>query len=375
MPASRPVRLAGLALVLSGLAGSGLVAASGPAGPPPPPDQAAARVLAAAREQIGDSYEWAGTGPDVWDCSGLTSVMWRTAGGAASIPRTSRQQQAWATPIRAEDALPGDLVFFGEPVGHVSLYLGDGRILDASSSRKSVLERAVWTSDVVRYGRVPRPTAPKSRPVEPTPARADPTEAPSSTPSASPTTRPAPSRPTSGRSAPSARTTPSATPSTSASAGHAGAGRASKPSSSPSAHPSTAAASPRPVPQPGHQPRAEPRATAAAFAAAARSAAGAAYQAGRSGPTYDAPGLVRMAWWKVTKRVLPADPAAVERLTKPVTLADLTVGDLIFYGAPAVHVGVYVGDGEMVDASKVLKRVSQRRVFSSDTVRFARLTV
>ena len=55
-------------------------------------------------------------------------------------------------------------------------------------------------------------------------------------------------------------------------------------------------------------------------------------------------------------------------------LRDLAVGDLVFWGSPAVHVAVYVGGGRMIDASKVLRVVSVRRVFASETVRFGRLT-
>ncbi len=369
MSARPHARLAGVALVLAGLTLSGLAAAEGNAGTPPAPDRAAEAVLAGAREQIGDVYEWAGTGPDTWDCSGLTWTLWRTVGGVRSIPRTSREQQAWATPIRREDLLPGDLVFFGEPVSHVSIYVGDDQLIDASSSRKGVVQRAVWTSDVIRYGRVPRPGAPVTpRPESPSPtSSASPSASPTATASASPSAARTPSaRPTG---------TPSAKPSPKPSA---------KPSPKPSAKPSAAAASAsprpsaspsmRPVPPPGHTPRTPTTKTAAAFVAAARSAVGASYEAGKSSPTYDAPGLVRWAWWKTTKKTLPADVAAMEKRTKPVALADLAVGDLVFYGTPTVHVGIYVGGGNMVDASKVLKKVSERRVFSSETVRFARIT-
>ena len=130
----------------------------------------------------------------------------------------------------------------------------------------------------------------------------------------------------------------------------------------------------QPIPPAGHRPRTPTTKTAASFVAAARSAIGAAYEPGKSSPTYDAPGLVRWAWWKTTKHTLPADVVTLEKRTRPVALADLAVGDLVFYGQPAVHVGIYVGNGDMVDSSKVLKKVSERRVFSSETVRFARIT-
>ncbi|HVF20594.1 MAG TPA: NlpC/P60 family protein [Mycobacteriales bacterium] len=361
MRALRGGRLAGIALVLAGLATSGLAAAQG-SGHPAAPDRAAESVLAAARSEIGDAYEWAGTGPDVWDCSGLTYTLWRTVGGVRAIPRTSRDQQAWATPIRGEDALPGDLVFFGEPVSHVSIYLGDGQLIDASSSRKGVVQRAIWTSDVIRYGRVPREGAPVTpRPTE----SASPTAAASASASASTAASPQPSAKASATSKPKATPSPKATPKPTGSPRRS---PAAKPTASPS--PSATMA---PVPQPGHRSRTSTTKSAAAFVSTARTAIGAKYEPGRSSPAYDAPGLVRWAWWKTTKQVLPADAAAMEKRTTPVALRDLAVGDLIFYGRPAVHVAVYVSNGEMVDASKVLKKVAQRRVFSSETVRFARI--
>src|SRR5947208_1789562 len=83
---------------------------------------AAADVLQIAGQQVGDPYQWGGTGPDAWDCSGLTSYLWREVGGVDAIPRVARDQQAWAVPIPREQLLVGDLVFFGNPVTHVALY-------------------------------------------------------------------------------------------------------------------------------------------------------------------------------------------------------------------------------------------------------------
>src|SRR5689334_12828072 len=152
----RLTRALGVLGLCLGLAGTSLAAASGGA----PADRAAA-VVAAARAQLGEPYAWGAAGPDSWDCSGLVWAAWRTAGGASAIPRVSRDQQAWAVPIPAEQALPGDLVFFGDPVTHVGLVTGRTgttvRMIDAASSRKAVVERSVWTTGVVRYGRVPRP--------------------------------------------------------------------------------------------------------------------------------------------------------------------------------------------------------------------------
>ncbi len=154
-------RLRGLA-VLTAAAGTALpllVAAGGSATP-------VDAVLALARQQVGEAYTWGGTGPDSWDCSGLTSYVWHEAGGV-TLPRVSRDQQRWAVPVPREQLLPGDLVFYGEPVDHVALYVGDGRIVDASSAKRGVVERALWSAPVVRYGRVPRPDMPPVTPWTP----------------------------------------------------------------------------------------------------------------------------------------------------------------------------------------------------------------
>ena len=62
------------------------------------------------RSQLGKPYQFGGTGPDAYDCSGLTMMAYRAAGLA--IPRTSQAQWAYGRQIPASQARPGDLVFF-----------------------------------------------------------------------------------------------------------------------------------------------------------------------------------------------------------------------------------------------------------------------
>ncbi|MGZ6792512.1 MAG: NlpC/P60 family protein, partial [Mycobacteriales bacterium] len=82
------LRALGVLLVCLGLAGTSLAAASGSGTPDP-----GAAVVAAAEQHVGDAYAWGGTGPHAWDCSGLTSVLWRTVGGVRTIPRVAADQQ------------------------------------------------------------------------------------------------------------------------------------------------------------------------------------------------------------------------------------------------------------------------------------------
>ncbi|MGV9305358.1 NlpC/P60 family protein [Nonomuraea sp. NPDC003727] len=90
----------------------------------------AAAVLSFAYAQIGKPYQYGGTGPGGWDCSGLTQASWRAAG--VSLPRTTWEQWAWGAKRRVSlDKLqPGDLIF-SSGLGHVSIYAGGGKIVHA----------------------------------------------------------------------------------------------------------------------------------------------------------------------------------------------------------------------------------------------------
>jgi cell wall-associated NlpC family hydrolase len=96
------------------------------------------RVLRTADRYLGVPYRWGGTSPRTgFDCSGYVQYVYADEG--VKLPRTSRQQAVAGTrrPTRWDAAGPGDLVMFakpGEAVSHVAFYVGDGRILHASSS-------------------------------------------------------------------------------------------------------------------------------------------------------------------------------------------------------------------------------------------------
>jgi peptidoglycan DL-endopeptidase CwlO len=98
-------------------------------------DTAAATAISYAEQQLGKPYQWGGTGPDAFDCSGLVMMAYRAAGIA--IPRTSQQQWSWGPRISASQVQPGDLVFFagsdGTPTspGHVGLVIGGGLMIEA----------------------------------------------------------------------------------------------------------------------------------------------------------------------------------------------------------------------------------------------------
>lgn len=90
----------------------------------------AASAFSAAKSRAGMPYVWGATGPNSFDCSGLTSWAFRQAG--VSIPRTSQAQANAGTRINSQSALrPGDLVIMRSDLSHVGFYAGNGQILHA----------------------------------------------------------------------------------------------------------------------------------------------------------------------------------------------------------------------------------------------------
>ena len=123
------------------------------AGSPPPTSGGAQAAVAAAFSVIGTRYVWGGASPNGFDCSGLT--MWAWQHGGVSLPHNSQAQYAATARVDKSDLQPGDLVFFYSPISHVSLYIGGGRMIDASHPGASgaVQVKTVWWDDYVGAGR------------------------------------------------------------------------------------------------------------------------------------------------------------------------------------------------------------------------------
>jgi peptidoglycan DL-endopeptidase CwlO len=96
------------------------------------------KAVAFAFSKIGCPYVFGGTGPcaDGYDCSGLTQAAWAAAGVA--IPRTS-EEQATLPAVPEADLEPGDILeFLGD--GHVGIYVGGGKLIDAPQTGEDVQE-------------------------------------------------------------------------------------------------------------------------------------------------------------------------------------------------------------------------------------------
>ncbi|MFF0199142.1 NlpC/P60 family protein [Streptomyces sp. NPDC005017] len=100
------------------------------------------KAVAFARTQIGKPYVWGATGPDSYDCSGLTGAAWKAAG--VTLPRTTWDQVNAGTTVSLTDARPGDLVFFYDDLSHVGLYIGNGMMIHAPKPGAYVREESIY---------------------------------------------------------------------------------------------------------------------------------------------------------------------------------------------------------------------------------------
>ncbi|WP_030061781.1 MULTISPECIES: NlpC/P60 family protein [Streptomyces] len=104
--------------------------------PVPAASGRAATIIAFAQAQLGKPYGWSRTGPDSFDCSGLTSMAYKAAG--VRISRMSQDQWNDGPHVDRANLQPGDLVFFYDDLHHVGLYIGDGKMIHAPRTGKNI---------------------------------------------------------------------------------------------------------------------------------------------------------------------------------------------------------------------------------------------
>jgi len=105
---------------------------------------AAAIALRYALNQLGKRYVFGAAGLTYWDCSGLTMRSLQKAG--ISVPHSAAAQTAYGKRIPLNQIRPGDLVFFGQPISHVGIYFGGGKMVDAphSGARVRIESFGAW---------------------------------------------------------------------------------------------------------------------------------------------------------------------------------------------------------------------------------------
>lgn len=115
------------------------------------PPGAAATVVKFTHAQLGKPYQWAGSGPQGYDCSGLTSAAWAAAG--VRLPHNAAAQWSVVRRISRAERRPGDLVFYYPDIHHVAVYVGEGKIIHAPRTGKPVRVDDVDYQPIHGYGR------------------------------------------------------------------------------------------------------------------------------------------------------------------------------------------------------------------------------
>ncbi|MDQ6648791.1 MAG: NlpC/P60 family protein [Actinomycetota bacterium] len=137
-------------------------AAAAPTAPAQPPvvrgSGGAAVAVKWAYAELGKPYVWAASGPDTFDCSGLTAFVWAKAG--VSLDHWTGTQWTAGPHVPREQTRPGDLVFFAtnlsdpSTIHHVGIYVGDGMMISAPQTGDVVKVQPAFRSDFIGAVRV-----------------------------------------------------------------------------------------------------------------------------------------------------------------------------------------------------------------------------
>ncbi|MEV6928537.1 C40 family peptidase [Dactylosporangium sp. NPDC051485] len=103
-------------------------------------------VVGFALAQVGKHYAFGSSGPDEYDCSGLVSAAYRLMG--ISLPHSTGGLAHLGRPVGRDELRPGDLVF--PTSGHVGIYIGNGRMVHASTQRGGVKISGVYAFSFAR---------------------------------------------------------------------------------------------------------------------------------------------------------------------------------------------------------------------------------
>lgn len=117
-----------------------------------------AKLVEEAKKHLGKKYVWGATGPNTFDCSGLTQYVHKQLG--ITIPRTSLAQSKSGKLVNKSDLQVGDLIFWkttSAEVGHVGMYIGNNQFIHAPNKSKPVkidsLSSSYYSSRYVRARR------------------------------------------------------------------------------------------------------------------------------------------------------------------------------------------------------------------------------
>ncbi len=117
-------------------------------------------MAAYAVQFVGNPYVWGGEDPvNGADCSGFTQTIYKTF--HMTLPRTAHRQSQVGREVSLDELQPGDLLCFQNKgqtqVGHVGIYLGDGKFVHAANSKLGIIisDLSKWTDRLKTIRRLP----------------------------------------------------------------------------------------------------------------------------------------------------------------------------------------------------------------------------
>jgi cell wall-associated NlpC family hydrolase len=120
------------------------------------------KLIEIGKAYIGTPYRMGGLikngEPVAFDCSLFTRHVYASLG--VDLPRTSKEQAAKGEKVDRGSISQGDLLFFktnGKSISHVAIYIGNGKMIHASSSHGvtiSDMNSSYWKKRIVTARRV-----------------------------------------------------------------------------------------------------------------------------------------------------------------------------------------------------------------------------